>query len=51
VKTEKGALAAIWAVTPVTFIDCCFHDIAAGTVGKALMEQSGRQQEKNWRLS
>ena len=28
VKTEKGALGAIWLVTPVTFIDCCFHDIA-----------------------
>lgn len=41
VKSEKGALAAIWAVTPVTFIDCCFHDIAAGTVGKALTDKVG----------
>ena len=40
VKSEKGALGAVWAVTPVTFIDCCFHDIAAGTVGKALIEKT-----------
>ena len=39
VKTERGALGAIWAVTPVTFIDCCFHNIAAGTIGKALVEK------------
>jgi len=39
VKTERGALAAIWAVTPVTFIDCCFHDIAAGTIAKALVKK------------
>lgn len=39
VKTEKGALGAVWAITPVTFIDCCFHDIAAGTVGKALTDK------------
>lgn len=32
VKTEKGALGAIWFVTIFTFIDCCFHGIAAGTV-------------------
>lgn len=39
VKTEKGALGAVWLITPVTFIDCCFHDIAAGTVGKALIDK------------
>jgi len=39
VKTEKGALGAIWLVTPVTFIDCCFHDIAAGMVGKSLIDK------------
>lgn len=39
VKTEKGALGAIWLVTLVTFIDCCFHGISAGTVGKSLIEK------------
>jgi Na+/H+ antiporter NhaC len=39
VKTEKGALGAIWLVTPFTFIDCCFHTIASGTIGKALIDK------------
>ena len=39
VKTEKGAFGAVWLVTPVTFIDCCFHDIAAGMVGKSLIDK------------
>lgn len=39
IKTERGALATVWAITPFTFIDCCFHDIAAGTVGKALVDK------------
>ena len=41
VKTPRGALASIWVLTPVTFIDCCFHGIAAGTVGKALLTKTG----------
>ena len=39
VKTEKGELGAVWLVTPVTFIDCCFNDIAAGMVGKSLIDK------------
>lgn len=39
VKTEKGALGAIWLVTPFTFIDCCFHVISSGTIGKALIDK------------
>lgn len=39
VKSEKGAFIAIWIVSIVTFIDCCFHAISAGTVGKALIEK------------
>lgn len=39
VKTEKGALGTVWLVTPVTFIDCCFHGIAAGTISKALIDK------------
>lgn len=39
VKGEKSALWSIWAITPVTFIDCCFHGISAGTVGKALIDK------------
>jgi Na+/H+ antiporter NhaC len=46
VKTEKGALGAVWAVTPVTFIDCCFHGISAGTVGKALIDKVNGNRRK-----
>jgi Na+/H+ antiporter NhaC len=46
VKSEKGALGAIWAITPVTFIDCCFHDISAGTVGKALIDKVGGNKKR-----
>jgi Na+/H+ antiporter NhaC len=39
VKTEKGALGSIWLVTPFTFIDCCFHAISSGTIGKTLIDK------------
>lgn len=46
VKTEKGALGAVWVVTIFTFIDCCFHAIATGTVGKALINKVNGSKEK-----
>lgn len=46
IKTEKGALGAIWFVSLFTFIDCCFHAIATGTVGKALIEKVQGSKEK-----
>jgi Na+/H+ antiporter NhaC len=39
VKSEKAALTAVWLVTPFTFIDCCFHAISAGTIGKTLTDK------------
>lgn len=39
VKSERGALLTVWAVTPVTYLDCCFHTIAAGTVAKPLIKK------------
>lgn len=46
VKTEKGALGAVWFVSIFTFIDCCFHGIAAGTVGKALIDKVKGSKDK-----
>ena len=46
VTTEKGALLSVWAVTPVTFLDCCFHVIAAGTVSKPLIEKVKGSKER-----
>lgn len=39
IKTEKGALGTVWLVTLFTFIDCCFHGISTGTIGKALIDK------------
>jgi Na+/H+ antiporter NhaC len=46
VKSEKGALGTVWLVTIFTFIDCCFHAISTGTVGKALIEKTKGSKEK-----
>jgi Na+/H+ antiporter NhaC len=46
VKSEKGALWAVWAITPATFIDCCFHVISTGTVGKALIDKVNGSRRK-----
>jgi hypothetical protein len=46
VKTEKGALGSVGLVSIFTFIDCCFHAISAGTVGKALIEKTKGSIEK-----
>lgn len=46
IKTEKGALASIWLVSIFTFIDCCFHAISSGTIGKALIEKTKGSKDK-----
>lgn len=46
VKTEKGALGAVWLVSIVTFIDCCFHSIATGTIGKALIDKTNGNKKR-----
>lgn len=46
VKTEKGALGTVWLITIFTFIDCCFHAISTGTVGKALIEKVKGSKDK-----
>ena len=38
VKSEKGALLTIWAATPISFLDCCFHVIATATISKPIIE-------------
>ncbi|MHB1654691.1 MAG: Na+/H+ antiporter NhaC family protein [Desulfitobacteriaceae bacterium] len=46
VKNERGALLSVWAITPVTFLDCCFHVIATGTVSNPLIEKINGSKEK-----
>jgi len=46
VRTERGALLCVWAVTPVTFLDCCFHVVSTGTITKPLVEKVNGSKEK-----
>lgn len=46
VKTERGALLSVWAVTPATFLDCCFHVVSTGTITKPLVEKVKGSKEK-----
>lgn len=32
-------MGTIWLITLFTFIDCCFHVISSGTIGKALIDK------------
>lgn len=46
VKTERGALLSVFWTTPVTFLDCCFHAIATGTISKPLLDKVGGSSDK-----
>lgn len=46
VKTEKGALLSVWAATPVSFLDCCFHVISTTTITKPLLENVKGSRQK-----
>lgn len=46
VKSERGALLSVWAVTPATFLDCCFHVVSTGTITKPLVEKVSGSKEK-----
>lgn len=45
-KSEKGSLLSVWAVTPITFLDCCFHVIATTTITKPMIDKSEGSKEK-----
>lgn len=46
IKKENGALLSVWAATPISFLDCCFHVIATGTIAGPLVEKVGGSKEK-----
>ncbi len=41
VRGNRAAQLSVWYLTPLTFIDCCFHAIATGTVAKPILEREG----------
>lgn len=46
VKTERGALRSVWIISIFSFIDCCFHAISLGTIGKTLIEKNRGSKDK-----
>lgn len=43
IKSKKGALFSLWALLPITFIDCGFRVVATGSIMKPII--------KNYRIS
>lgn len=46
IKTERDALLSVLWASPVTFLDCCFHVIATGTISKPLVEKVDGSKDK-----
>lgn len=46
VKDSRGTLLAAWALEPITFIDCGFRVVAAGSVIKPLAQKYGVARER-----
>ena len=40
VKTKKGVFYTLWVLIPVTFIDCAFRIIGAGSITRSLAEKN-----------
>lgn len=46
IKTKRGALLSIWALEPITFIDCGFRVVATGSIMKPIVEKHRISREK-----
>jgi Na+/H+ antiporter NhaC len=46
IKSEKGVLLTLWALIPVTFIDCGFRIVGAGSITRSLAEKHGVSRER-----
>ena len=46
IKSEKGVLLALWALIPVTFIDCGFRIVGAGSITRSLAEEHRVSRER-----
>lgn len=46
VKSKKGVLYVLWALIPVTFIDCGFRVVGAGSITRPLAEKNGVSSEQ-----
>lgn len=39
VKSKRGALLGLWALVPITFIDCGFRVVATGSIMKPIIQK------------
>lgn len=39
IRSERGVLLTVWSLIPVTFIDCGFRIVAAGSITRSLADQ------------
>jgi tetracycline resistance efflux pump len=46
VKSKKGLFYVLWALIPVTFIDCGFRVVGAGSITRPLAEKNGVSSER-----
>ena len=46
VRTEKGVLYTLWALLPVTFLDCAFRIVGAGSIVRTLAEEKKVPRER-----
>jgi tetracycline resistance efflux pump len=46
VASEKGVFYVLWALVPVTFIDCGFRIVGAGSITRPLAEKKGIASER-----
>lgn len=46
IKSKKGVFVTIWALLPVTFIDCGFRVVGAGSITRSLAEKNKIARER-----
>ena len=46
IKSEKGVFYILWALIPITFIDCAFRIIGAGSIVNSLAEKNRISKER-----
>lgn len=45
-QSKLSAYLSIWLITPLTFLDCCFHVISSGIIAKKLLERTRGSEER-----
>ncbi|WHH59947.1 Na+/H+ antiporter NhaC family protein [Petroclostridium sp. X23] len=46
IRSKRGALLGLWALIPITFIDCGFRVVATGSIMKPIIQKQGISRER-----